>query len=73
MTFAPRSLSARSVGAAATMRVSSETRPPSSGTLRSSRTRTRLPLTSASARKRAAMRYADFFKTKSVRSAMRDE
>src|SRR5256714_14696261 len=45
---APRSSSNRSVGSAAPIRVSSATRPSSNGTLRSARTSTRLPSTSAS-------------------------
>ena len=45
---APRSRSRSSVGSAARMRVSSVIRPSSSGTLKSTRTRTRLPSTSRS-------------------------
>jgi hypothetical protein len=45
--FAPRSSSSRSVGSAARIRVSSATRPASSGTFRSARTRTVVPSTSA--------------------------
>src|SRR4051794_36395349 len=45
---APRSASSSRVGSAARMRESSATFPSSSGTLRSARTRTRLPATSAS-------------------------
>src|SRR2546427_2262045 len=47
-TAAPAPRSARRVGSAARMRVSSATAPCSSGTLKSTRTRTRFPRTSAS-------------------------
>ena len=48
MTFAPDWTSVRIVGIAARMRESSVTRPSASGTLKSTRTKTRLPATSAS-------------------------
>src|SRR5689334_8791475 len=46
--LAPRSRSSSMVGNEARIRVSSATSPPSRGTFRSARSRTRLPLTSAS-------------------------
>ena len=55
---APRSSSSSSVGSAARIRVSSATRPSSSGTFRSARTSTRLPVTSASRTERARLNYA---------------
>ncbi len=48
MTLAPRLLSSSIVGSAALIRVSSSTSPPARGTLKSTRTSTRLPATSAS-------------------------
>ncbi len=48
MISAPRSRSSSIVGSAALIRVSSATSPPSSGTLKSTRTRTRAPSTGAS-------------------------
>ena len=48
MTEAPALRSALIVGMAARMRESSVTRPSASGTLKSTRTKTRLPATSAS-------------------------
>ena len=48
MTLAPAWTSARIVGIAARMRESSVTLPSASGTLKSTRTNTRLPATSAS-------------------------
>src|SRR4051812_38551459 len=50
MTRAPRSSNALIVGIAARMRVSSVTLPPSSGTLKSTRTSARLPRSSSSRR-----------------------